>query len=282
MTGGVDLLGEGPLALSARRRCRPAGPVSGHPPPRGSGAARLSVDVTGTRCPIAGPGTLELEGAGLRVRGFPHGVGGLKGTVRFTETAAELDGVTGPSPEGRLTIEGEAAYAGAGWPPTTSGPPGRACRFAIPRACAACSTPSFGCSATRIGSGSPGRSTSGRRCTARRYDVASELLSMGRSLAPATPASLEEGAQLDLAIRAPGTLRIDNNLASLTARADLALQGTTQAPVVTGPGGDRGRTGLLPGPDLRDPPWQPRLRQPAPARPARSTSRRRPRSAPTG
>ena len=69
----------------------------------------------------------------------------------------------------------------------------------------------------------------------RRYDVASEMLA-GRkpALAPGEAGSLEEGAQLDLRVRVPGTLRIDNNLATLTARAELAICGTTRAPVVTG------------------------------------------------
>jgi translocation and assembly module TamB len=68
----------------------------------------------------------------------------------------------------------------------------------------------------------------------RRYDVASELLGARRALAAPEAASLEEGAQLDLRIHAPGTLHIDNNLATLSARAELALQGTSRAPVLTG------------------------------------------------
>jgi translocation and assembly module TamB len=67
----------------------------------------------------------------------------------------------------------------------------------------------------------------------RRYDVASELLALRRTL-PAASAKDGTGARLDLRLQAPGTLRIDNNLATLAARADLLLSGTTDAPVVTG------------------------------------------------
>ena len=74
----------------------------------------------------------------------------------------------------------------------------------------------------------------------KRYDVASELLA-GRP-ALDVPASLEEGARLDVKLRAPGTLHIDNNLADLQARADLTIQGSSSAPVVTGRAEvDRGR-----------------------------------------
>jgi autotransporter translocation and assembly factor TamB len=56
---------------------------------------------------------------------------------------------------------------------------------------------------------------------------------MRRAL-PAPTGATATGARLDLRVQAPGTLRIDNNLATLAARADLLLQGTTDAPVVTG------------------------------------------------
>jgi translocation and assembly module TamB len=74
----------------------------------------------------------------------------------------------------------------------------------------------------------------------RRYDLASELL----AARPATPTAgaLEETLRYDVKIRAPGTLRIDNNLATLQARAELTLQGSSAAPVVLGRAEiDRGR-----------------------------------------
>ncbi len=68
---------------------------------------------------------------------------------------------------------------------------------------------------------------------ARRYDVATELLAT-RQAPPPAESSLEEGTQLDIRVQAPGTLRVDNNLARLTARADLRIQGTTRMPILTG------------------------------------------------
>ena len=74
----------------------------------------------------------------------------------------------------------------------------------------------------------------------RRYDVASELLA---SAGPAvSAASLGGGVRYDIKVDAPGTLKIDNNLATLQARADLTLQGSYAAPVVLGRAEiDRGR-----------------------------------------
>jgi len=66
----------------------------------------------------------------------------------------------------------------------------------------------------------------------RRYDVASELLAESRGLGPG--ASLGEGIHLDIRVHAPGTLKVDNNLAALQARAELSLQGTSESPVILG------------------------------------------------
>jgi hypothetical protein len=234
VTGGLDLLGEGPLAVTARGRAdlRALSLVTRRL--RGSGAARLSVDVTGTRGSPRLAGTLDLDGAGLRVRGFPHGVEDMTGTVRFTEKTAELDGVTGAFAGGTLSIEGEAGYAEGRLVSYDIRPSGRGLSLRYPEGLRSLIDAELRLFGDADRQWITGQIDVRQALYSRRYDVASELLSMGRSLAPASTASFEEGAQLDLTIRAPGTLRIDNNLASLTARADLTLQGTTQAPVMTG------------------------------------------------
>jgi translocation and assembly module TamB len=234
VTGGVDLLGPGPLAISVRGRAdlRVLALVS--PRLRGMGAASLTVDVSGTRAAPRVAGALELEGAGLRVRGFPHGVEDLHGRVRFTESAAEFEDVTGTAAGGRLTVEGQAAYAGGKLSSYDIRPRGRSLALRYPeglRSLVDADLRLFGDTKKRWITGTIDVR---QALYTRRYDIASEILGAGRALAPAAPRSPEEGAQLDLRVRAPGTLRIDNNLATLTARADLTLQGTTQAPVVTG------------------------------------------------
>jgi len=234
VTGGLDLLGDGPLAVTARGRADLRALTVVTRRLRGSGAARLSVDVTGTRVAPRLTGTLDLDGAGLRVRGFPHGVEGMTGTVRFTEKTAELDGVTGAFAGGRLRIEGEAGYAGGRLASYDIRPSGRGLSLRYPEGLRSLIDAELRLFGDADRQWITGQIDVRQALYSRRYDVASELLSMGRSLAPASSASFEEGAQLDLTIRAPGTVRIDNNLASLAARADLTLQGTTQAPVVTG------------------------------------------------
>ncbi len=74
----------------------------------------------------------------------------------------------------------------------------------------------------------------------RRYDLASELLTGGAP--PEITGGSAASLRFDLKVHAPATLTIDNNLATLVARADLNLQGTEAEPAVLGHAEiDRGR-----------------------------------------
>ncbi len=231
--GVADFLGEGPLGLSGRGRADLRALALLSRQLRGSGTARLAFDVAGTRALPRLLGTLELEGAGLRVRGFPHGVEGLRGRLRFTESAAELEDVSGTMAGGELKIEGQAAFAQGRLASYDIRPVARGLSLRYPegaRSVVDAQLRLFGDADTQWITGTL---EVRQALYTRRYDVASELLGARRTL-HAESASLQEGARLDLRVRAPGTLRVDNNLATLAARADLRVQGTTRAPVVTG------------------------------------------------
>ncbi len=234
VTGSADLLGDGPLSVSANGQAdlRALSVVTRRL--RGVGAARLSVEVTGTRSNLRLQGALDFDGAGLRVRGFPHGVENLAGRVRFTEAVADLENVSGSFAGGRLSIEGQAAYSGGRLLSYDIRPSGRGLSLRYPEGLRSLLDAELRLFGDADEQWIAGTIDVRQALYRRRYDIASELLSMGRTFAPLGPTSLDEGARLDLEIRAPGTLRIDNNLATLTARADLVLQGTTRAPVVTG------------------------------------------------
>jgi hypothetical protein len=232
--GVADLVGDGPLAISARGQADLSALSALTRRMRGAGAALLSVDLTGTRTAPHLIGTLELEGAGLRVRGFPHGIEGLRGRVRFTEGAAELEDVSGTLAGGELRVAGQAAYSGGRLTSYDIRPVGRGLALRYPEG-----TRSLLDAQLRLFGDSERQWITGtidvrQALYNRRYDVASELLGVRRVPAPREASSLDQGVQLDLRVRAPGTLRVDNNLATLVARADLRVQGTTGAPVVTG------------------------------------------------
>jgi hypothetical protein len=238
--GHVDVFGETELAVNARGAAdlRALSVIS--PRLRGRGAARLALAVSGTRAAPRLEGTLDLEGAGVRVRGFPHGIEDVHGRVRFDDKTAELEGITGTVGGGSVEIEGQAAYAGGRLTSFDLRPTGRGLGLRYPeglRSQVDVDLHLFGDSSEQWITGAIDVR---QALWTRRYDLASEILAASRPAASA--ASLEEGTRLDLTLRAPGTLRIDNNLATLQARAELQLQGTTAAPVIQGRAEvDRGR-----------------------------------------
>ncbi len=240
LEGGADLVGDDPLALSVRGDADLRALTLLSRRLRGRGAARLVLSITGTRAEPRLEGSLALEGAGLRVRGFPHGLEDVKGEVRFTEKAADLADVRGTLAGGTLEVGGQVAYAAGRLTSYEIPLVGRGLGLRYPeglRSLVDADLRLFGDAERQWVTGTIDVK---QAVWSKRYDVASELLA-GRPALDA-PASLEEGARLDVKLRAPGTLKVDNNLADLQARADLAIQGTTSAPVVTGRAEvDRGR-----------------------------------------
>jgi translocation and assembly module TamB len=231
--GTADLVGDGPLAVSARGHADLRVLAALTRRFRGTGDARLAVSVSGSSAAPLVRGTLDLEGAGLRLRGFPHGVEGLRGRVLFTERSAELEGVSGTLAGGPLTLEGQLAYAAGQLRSYDIRSTGRGLALRYPeglRSLIDAELRLFGDAQQQWVTGTIGVR---QALYTKRYDVASELLALRRAL-PASGVPSAGGARLDLRVQAPGTLRIDNNLATLQARADLALQGTSDAPVVTG------------------------------------------------
>jgi len=231
--GALDTLGDGPLALQANGRADLRVLAGLTRRLRGQGDARLAVSVSGTRQAPLVRGTLDLEGAGLRVRGFPHGLEGLRGRVRFSERAAELEDVHGTLAGGALTLEGQLAYSAGRLTSYDIRPTGRGLALRYPEGLRSLLDAELRLFGDADQQWITGTIDVRQALYTRRYDIASELLALRRSL-PVPQTSAQGGSKLDLRLRAPGTLRIDNNLATLSARADLALQGTTDTPLVTG------------------------------------------------
>jgi autotransporter translocation and assembly factor TamB len=201
-------------------------------PVRSRGAARLGMKVSGTRAHPRVEGQLDVEGAGLRVRGFPHGLEGLRGSVRFTEEAAHISEMNGTLGGGPVELQGQAAYA-AGKPTSFDmRAVGRGLVLHYPEGLRSVVDADLRLLGTTERPWVTGGVDVKQAAWTRRYDLASELLDTRAQLEERV--SLEEGLRYDVKVRAPGTLRIDNNLATLQARADLSLQGSYQQPVVLG------------------------------------------------
>jgi hypothetical protein len=208
---------------------------------RGRGAARVTMSVAGTRAEPHLDGALEIDGGAVRARGFPHGVEELRGTVHFTEGLAHFKGVTGTLGGGAVELTGQAAYARARLSSFDVHATGREVSLRYPEGLRSVVDADLRLYGDFTRQWLTGRVDVRQASWTRRYDVATELLAEADT-PPAAATSFGEGLRYDVKVAAPGTLRIDNNLATLVARADVTLQGTYDAPVVLGRAEvDRGR-----------------------------------------
>lgn len=240
LEGSAGVLGEGELDLTLRGAAdlQILGAVT--PRLRGRGDARLNLAVRGTRTAPRLDGRLDLAGAGLRVRGFPHGLENVRGSVTFDEKTALFREVTGTLGGGDVRLEGQAAYGSGRLEAYDVRLSGRSLALRYPEGLRSVLDGELRLFGDGERQWASGEIDVRQALWTRRYDLASELMAARAELEQS--ASLSEGVQLDLKLRAPGTLRVDNNLATLQARAELDLQGTSNAPIVLGRAEvDRGR-----------------------------------------
>jgi len=237
--GGADLLGAGPLAVEARGSAdlRVLSLLSAEV--RGRGAARLAMSISGERRAPRVEGTLAVQGGALRVRRFPHGIEQLDGTLRFTHEGAQLEQATGVVGGAPVRLSGQAAWTRGGVSFDLKAA-GENLALRYPEGLRSVVDADLRFFGDRRLQWLTGTVQVKQAVWAQRYDVASELLAERRRLDDT--AGLEGGLRYDVKVSAPGTLKVDNNLASLQARADLTLQGTAANPVVLGRAEvDRGR-----------------------------------------
>jgi hypothetical protein len=233
VAGHAALLEDGPLALEVRGAADLQALAALSRNLRGRGAMSLALDVGGTRDAPRMSGALEIDGGGLRLRGFPHGLEGVRGSVRLSEQGAQFENLTGTLAGGPIEASGRLAWAAGRLSRFDVEASGRGIALRYPEGLRS----QLDAELRLFGDGEQQWLTGDvdvrQASWTRRYDLASELLS-ATAVAPAAPAALSSGMRLDLRLRAPGTLRIDNNLATLVARADLRLTGAPEAPAVLG------------------------------------------------
>jgi translocation and assembly module TamB len=238
--GSAAVADNGPLDLTLRGSAdlRGLSAITGRL--RGRGAAKVEIAIGGTRDAPRAEGKLDIDGGGLRARGFPHGIEDVRGTVTFSETSAQFASLKGTLGGGTVELGGQVGYAKGRLTSLDLQATGRGIALRYPeglRSVVDADLKVFGDQSRQWVTGTVDVKEA---LWTRRYDVASELL--GSTTARPESASLREGLQYDVTLRAPGTLKIDNNLATLQAGAELKLQGTYDVPVVLGRAEiDRGR-----------------------------------------
>lgn len=240
VSGRASLWGEDPLDLTVRGAADLRVLSFLTRQLRGRGAASVAMTVKGRRDVPSVDGLLEVEDGALRLRGFPHGIEALRGRMRFNHETAHFSSLTGRMGGGTVEIEGQLSHSLGRLRSFDVKASGHGLALHYPEGLRSTVDADLRFLGDALRQVLTGRVEVKQALWTRRYDLASELLAEGRSFKES--ASLGSGLRYDIRVKAPGTLKIDNNLATLQARADLALQGSYGAPVVLGRAEvDRGR-----------------------------------------
>ena len=233
ISGSADLIGQGPLALSLRGDADLRALSVWTERVRGRGAAHLQLALAGSRHEPQIEGRLDITGAGLRLRGFPHGLEDVEGAVLFTERGARLEGLRATLGGGTLEAEGDAAFAAARLASFEVRTTGRGIGLRYPEGLRSLFDADLRVAGDADRQWVTGDILLREALWTRRYDVSAELLSVA-SPTTAREDTVGQSVSYDVRLHAPGTLRVDNNLAALDARAELSLVGTLDNPIVLG------------------------------------------------
>ncbi|MBX7187605.1 MAG: translocation/assembly module TamB domain-containing protein [Vicinamibacteria bacterium] len=201
------------------------------------GSATLRSQLAGTRNAVRLSGGLDIEDGAVRVRAFPQGLDGLNGRIVFSETQAKVAGLEGRFGGGRVSLSGQMGFGGAFPASFDFFLNGDSLGLRYPEGLRSTFGAALRLQGTVDSYWLTGNLLVSKALWTRKYTIASELLGGSGPAGGFTPASSglkRSPMHLDIAIKAPGTLRLDNNLASLVAKADLTLTGSPTEPQLLG------------------------------------------------
>ncbi len=248
---GLTLNGEGTsLAVSGRLALKPADEndlaVTGRADLRvlsafsrdwrARGSATLRSQIGGSKNDPRISGGLDIEDGALRLRTFPQGLDALNGRLVFNETQLRVAGLEGRFGGGRVSVSGQMGFGGAGPPSFDFSFTGADLGLRYPEGLRSTFGASLRLQGTTESHWLTGELSVSKALWTRRYAITSELFGSSDSAAGSRSAFGlgTSPMRLDIAIKAPGTLRLDNNLASLVASADLTLTGSPTEPQLLG------------------------------------------------
>jgi autotransporter translocation and assembly factor TamB len=250
--GGLTLTGEGTsLAISGKLALKPDDlndlSVTGRADLRvltgflrewrTRGSATLRSQIGGSPKAIRLSGGLDLEDGAIRLRTFPQGLEDLNGRIVFNETQARVAGLEGRFGGGRVSVSGQIGFGSAVPAAFDFSFTGDSLGLRYPEGLKSTFGAALRLQGTAESQWLTGTLMVSKALWTRRYAITSELFaSQSQSPGFALPSSsLKPSAmRLDIEIKAPGTLRVDNNLAALAAKADLTLTGSPTEPQLLG------------------------------------------------
>lgn len=202
---------------------------------RGSGRARLVAAVDGPLYAPVFSGSATIAGGRVRYLLLPNSLDEINGVIQFDSRGIRLDDVTASMGGGRIQFGGRIGLDGylPGELNVTARGEGMRLRYpeGVRSAVDADLAIRGNVKAPTVG----GTVTVKNALMSRRVDPsAAGLLDLAGVKPDATTTASLVPIRLDIEVRVPSTLRVENNLARLVASADLQLRGTYDKPALFG------------------------------------------------
>ena len=200
------------------------------------GATTLRAQVRGTPKAPRASGGIDIQGGALRVRAFPQGLDDLNGRIVFNETQARVAGLEGRFGGGRVSVSGQVNFGGTVPSSFDFLIDGDALGLRYPEGLRATFGADLRLQGTTDAHWLTGELLVSKALWTRKYAITSELFASqaATTVFPGAAGYRPSPMRLDINIKAPGTLRLDNNIANIAARADLSLTGSPNEPQLLG------------------------------------------------
>ena len=203
---------------------------------RSSGQASLAATIRGPLSRPAFSGTASIAGGRVRHFALPHSLEAMNGRVTFDGTGARLDRLTARLGGGLVQFGGRIGFEGYVPGELNITASGQDMRLRYPqgfRSVVDADLALRGSFSAPVLSGDVLVKSS---VLTRRFDTSLNWLAFtgGGADLPAPEAPTGIPVRFDVRVRAPGSLRIDNNVARIVSSADLTLRGTYDQPQLFG------------------------------------------------
>jgi hypothetical protein len=200
-----------------------------------SGRTEVSARFDG---PIARPivsGTALVTDARLRHFSLPHAIEAVNGTIAFTTTGVQVDGVTARLAGGDVRFGGRIGLHGLEFGEVDVTMTGEEMRLRFPEGMRSLVDASLALQGPPDALVLSGQVVVRSAVWARGFDAAGNVFALGGDAGPSGAEGVETlPLSYDIRIAAPSTLRIDNDQARIVASADLELRGTFDRPLLFG------------------------------------------------
>jgi hypothetical protein len=204
---------------------------------RSSGVASLRADISG---PLAKPvisGSAGVNSGRVRYLALPHALESINGTLSFDAAGIRVNDVQARIAGGDVVFGGRIGMEGFAPGELSLTAAGENMHLRYPEGFPSTIDADLALRGTLEALTLSGKVTVRDALWSRRFETNPDLFNFGGqgalALAPA-PAPAYIPLRLDVQIEAPSTLRIENNLARLRAKANLDLRGTYEKPLLFG------------------------------------------------